>query len=233
MNFSKEELQAAASRAGFGNANGDNYSGLGDRAIDFGNGASFLDENSGEITITLASTAASNTKIAICPGYFANAADIKDENGVAVGAILADGVIVAGVSCACSPKSAKDMLGFLFSNPGRIVGVKVAVDDVSQLDHPLYYRNLSPFKNMGDDRRIPASYKSENQQNEKIATIKDLASAGWIFGANSVLLYELAANRKATITLYFGAIASAQKQLEVSAKDGRAFLAQAAVLGRK
>lgn len=232
MNFTTQELQDAAKRPGF--ANGEVYTGQDDRTIDFGQGSSFADERTGEITITIdGSAAAADKTIALHPGMLATAAQIKDENGTAVDAILVDGVVIVGaISASATPKSIASVQGYTHSNPTRIVGIKVSVDDIEQLDSAIYYREESPFRNVGDDRRIPSSYKSENQQNEKIATIKDLGSSNWIMGANSVLIYKVLAGRKVTLTFYMGASASAFNHLKRASNDGRANLAQLALMSQ-
>lgn len=213
----------------------DLYTGIGDRSIDFGQGSNFMDANSGEITLELdASGSEKDIQVALCPGYYASAANIKNASGVAVDAIIVDGAFTSGttpnikaVTTSCTPQSVADFLAYIFSNPCLIQEIKIVVSDTAQLSKQLYYRELTMFDTRSADSCNPASYMGDGQLNGKQVTIKD--KQHWQLDSNHVLLYTLLAGKTATITIKVGAVRNNSTQLATSFKDAKRTVASAMI----
>ena len=200
------------------NAEGSGYVGIGDTMLDFGVAKSFADEDSSgrEFQIKLISTGTSDVTVALSPAFFTAAADIKDASGAAVDAILVEGVVINVstthiVNASGYPRTITSLLGYSDLNPMRIKQIKFKVDDADQLDEAIVYRSEHPFGQSADDRRVPASYSSSKDNNEKVITIDDIED--WVFGGSQVWVYKIRAGRTVTITLRAGAILDAAKAL--------------------
>lgn len=213
----------------------DLYTGIGDRDIDFGQGANFLDALNGEVTFEFdASASEKDVQFAINPGYYGAAANIKNAAGTAVDFIVADGALTSGttpnikaVTTTCTPQSVVDFLAFIFSNPCLLQEIKIVVSDAAQLSKQLYYRELTMFDSRTADSCNPASYRKDNQLSENQVTISD--KQHWQLDSNHVLLYTVLAGKSATVTFKIGAIRNNSLQLATSLKDAKRTVAAAMI----
>jgi hypothetical protein len=203
------------------------YTGQGDAGIEFlGNASSFADEGKSGLIYTMVITnqgaSASDRSLAICPGYFSTASDIKDSNGTAVAAIVAEGTIVGAGATACTgagtPKSITEFLAFIKYNPVRFTGLKMLVDDSAQFDNILYVKQNSPFRNLVDRQILPNAYKDSTQTDDKRV---EIPLEDYQMDNNTTVITTISASRKVTFNWFVGAIKNAAYELAVKAAVAR------------
>jgi hypothetical protein len=208
---------------------GDVYVGRNDHAIQFeGNASSFADEGKTGLifTMTIANigSAATDRSIALCPGYFGAAADIKDSNGNAVAAIVSEGTIVgaAGTNDILSgkgkPKSITEFLGFIKYNPSRFTGLKILVDNSAQFDNIIYVKQNSPFRNLQDMQIYPNTYKDSTQNDDKRV---EIPLENFQMDNNTTVTTVISAGRTVTYTWFVGAIKNSAYELASKAATAR------------
>lgn len=208
---------------------GDLYNGANDLGIQFeGSASSFADEGKTgltyNMTITNTDASAVDRSISLCPGYFSAAADIKDANGVAVDAIVAEGTIIGTANDGNrligkgSPKSITDFLGFLKYNPTRFTGLKMQVSNSDQFDKEIYIKQNSPFRNLQDRQITPNTYKDSNQQDDKRV---EIPLEDYQMDNNTTVVTTIAAGRSVTYNWFVGAIKNSSYELQTKAIAAR------------
>lgn len=209
---------------------GDFYTGKNDPGICFeGAASSFADEGKTGLiyTMTLSNqeTSAVNRSVALCPGYFDAAANVKDSNGVAVAAIITEGTIIGTQGTADrltgsgKPKSIVDFLGFIKYNPTRFTGVKIQVDNSIQFDEQIYIKQNSPFRNLQDFQIYPNSYKDSTQNDDKRV---EIPLDSYQMDNNTTVTTVIQAGRSVTYTWFVGAIKNQAFELANKAEAARA-----------
>lgn len=223
-----KNAQIAAAAQGALSANfigyeGGEYVGAGDLALDFtGSGSSFLDEGAGAqqftVTITNKGTAAENQILALFPGYFGTASDIKDGAGMAAAAIVTDGTVISTadkeVVCTGSPKAIAEFQAFCKRNPTRFTGMKMLVDNAEQFEKPIYIKKLSPFKNLEDYSIVPSTYKESSQMDDKRC---EIPLTDFQLDDQTTVVFTLLAGRSVTFTFFAGAIQNPAAELNKKA----------------
>jgi hypothetical protein len=206
----------------------DLYTGAGDVGVQFeGSASSFADEGKTGLiyTMTITNNAANaiDRSLALNPGYFTSASEIKDSNGSAVAAIVAEGTIVGSGVTACTgagkPKSITEFLGFLKYNPTRFTGVKMLVDDAAQFDNTIYIKQNSPFRNLEDRQVYPNVYKDSTQTDTKRV---EIPLEDYQMDNNTTVITTISAGRTVTFSWFVGAIKNAAFELAQKAQIGRA-----------
>ena len=220
------ELQRRAEKA-LSSYDGGVYDGGNDDLVQFSGAAnSFNDEGKKDLnysmTITNQGTAAEDQVIAICPGYFALAADIKDAQGDAVAGIALDGDIVATAGKEVvgkgSPKKIDEFLAFIKNNPTRFIGMKMLVDDAEQFEEEIYIKKISPFRNLEDRQIIPSHYKDSSQLDDKRV---EIPLEDFQLDNQTIVLMKIKAGRRVTINFFAGSILNTAAALDVKAKKAR------------
>jgi hypothetical protein len=163
--------------------------------------------------------------VALCPGYFDAAANVKDSNGVAVAAIITEGTIIGTQGTADrltgsgKPKSIVDFLGFIKYNPTRFTGVKIQVDNSIQFDEQIYIKQNSPFRNLQDFQIYPNSYKDSTQNDDKRV---EIPLDSYQMDNNTTVTTVIQAGRSVTYTWFVGAIKNQAFELANKAEAARA-----------
>lgn len=203
------------------------YNGFGDPSIQFiGNASNFSDEGKSGLTYTMVITnqgaSAVDRKLAICPGYFTDAADIKDASGTAVDAIIAQGTIIGAGGTICTgagtPKSITEFLAFIKYNPVRFTGLKMLVDNSAQFDNSIYVKQNSPFRNLQDREITPNVYKDSTQTDDKRV---EIPLEQYQMDNNTTVITTISASRKVTLNWFVGAIKNPAYELAVKAAIAR------------
>lgn len=206
---------------------GNVYNGYGDAGIEFlGNASSFADEGKSGLIYTMVitnqGTCAVDRKLALCPGYFTSATDIKDASGTAVDAIVAEGTIIGATSTACTgagtPKSITEFLAFIKYNPTRFTGLKMLVDNSAQFDNTIYVKQNSPFRNLQDMDITPNAYKDSTQTDDKRV---EIPLEQYQMDNNTTVITTISASRKVTFNWFVGAIKNQAYELAVKAAVAR------------
>lgn len=159
--------------------------------------------------------------IAILPAYFAAAAAVKNASGVAVDAIIKEGLVIGTVLggdalvATGKPKSIDEFLAFVKVNPCRITGLKMKVDDTDQYTEDLLFRKESPFKDLGFITKSPSNYENSMANNPKIVEIP-LVDAQ--FDNQTSVVTTVKAGRTVTFTFFVGIISNASAQLDQAVK---------------
>jgi hypothetical protein len=205
------------------------YTGRGDVSVQFdGAASSFADEGKTGLiyTMTITNTGANavDRSIALNPGYFTAATDVKDSNGTAVDAIVAEGVII-GTTLALNalvgsgkPKTITEFLGFLKYNPTRFTGLKMLVDNSAQFDNQIYMKQNSPFRNLQDKQIYPNTFKDSTQQDDKRA---EIPLDDFQMDNNTTVTTVISAGRTVTYSWFVGAIKNAAFELATKAQVAR------------
>lgn len=203
-------------------AEGSNYIGVGDNLLDFGSANSFLKEdNCGKIfSFNITSTGQSAIKVALSAGGFAAGSSYLDSSN-----IIAEGTVATDLTCSGTPEKIDALLAYVKANPSRLRAIKIKADNESQLDYPIIYRNVNPFKGYVDEKRIPAQYQRSGDNNTKVIELTDI---NWILGADNILMTTIGAGRSVVISLIFGASLDTEKGLQKKADEA---MANAAALG--
>lgn len=201
---------------------GSNYIGVGDNLLDFGSANSFLKEdNCGKIfSFNITSTSQSAIKVALSAGGFAAGSSYLDSSN-----IIAEGTVATDLTCSGTPEKIDALLAYVKANPSRLRAIKIKADNESQLDYPIIYRNVNPFKGYVDEKRIPAQYQRSGDNNTKVIELTDI---NWILGADNILMTTIGAGRSVVISLIFGASLDTEKGLQKKADEA---MANAAALG--
>lgn len=232
MTLDARDLQEAAAN----NANGvEAYTGAGDTSLEFGRANSFIDEGNSlrEVIQKISNPSGNDVIVALCPGYYGAAASIIGEGNVPADFIIADGTQTSGADAAVktlvvsqSPSKVVDLLGYCKVAPMRVLRAKLKVDNVEQLEEPLYIRDNNPFGLQAEDRVFPSSTKDDSQSDEKTAVINNL---GWQFDATKIITYKIKAGRSVTITWGFGATLNPTQELERKFRKAKQYVASATV----
>lgn len=197
-------------------AEGSNYIGVGDNLLDFGSEKSFLKEDgAGKIfSINIKNASATNSiALAIFPGDFTTGSSYLDGANV-----IAEGTVATDVTCNGTPEKIDSLLSYCKANPSRLRAIKVKADDESQLDFPIIYRNVNPFRGYKDEKRIPAQYQRSGDNNTKVIELTDI---DWLLGANNILMTTIGKGRSVVVSLVFGA--SLDTEMGLQKKAGEAF----------
>lgn len=192
------------------------YSGYGDPFVQFdGPGKSFMNEknegNNFPMKFTNTDANAVDRTIAICPGYFTTASNIKDSQGNAVDAIATDGTIVGSLGAlnrlvgSATKKTIQEFLDFIKYNPTRIVGLKMTVDDEIQFSENIYFKQNSPLRNLEDRTIVPDDWKTSQDNDAKRAEIP-LAGQNVQFDNQTTIVTKILAARTVTYNWFLGAI---------------------------
>lgn len=176
-----------------------------------------------QITITNTGASAEDRLLALGTGWHTSAADITDEEGNVVDAILKDGEIisVADKQVTAAGKNCKvtDVMRMLSTTPCRIKGIRVKVDDAAQLNEEIQILELTLRRPKLIHSIIPSSQKDESNNDTTIASVSLLENL-IVVGPDRLLLLNVAAGRTVTLTFFYENRASFSKQLEVAiAKD--------------
>lgn len=203
-------------------AEGSNYIGVGDNLLDFGAAQSFLKEdNCGKIfSFNIVNAGSSAIKVALAPGNFATGSSYLDSSN-----IIAEGTVATDLTCSGTPEKIDALLAYVKANPSRLRAIKIKADNESQLDYPIIYRNVNPFKGYSDEKRIPTQYQRSGDNNTKVIELTDI---DWILGADNILMTTIGAGRSVVISLIFGASLDTEKGLQKKAAEA---MANATALG--
>jgi len=227
--MTQNELRRLAEQniSGFNGSGVSFYDGSDDPSLMFPDGINnFAEEDQSGLfySFTLANvgSAAEARSLAIIPGYFTSASEIKDNAGSAVAAILKEGDVITTtdkvVTCKGKPKSYDEFLAFIKNNPARLLGMKMQVDDDSQLSEDITVRKISPFRSLQDRTISPSIFKNSSQNNSKLVEIPLQDEQ---LDNQTVMLYTLGAGRTVTFTFFIGAIRNVAGELDAKAKIAR------------
>ena len=184
-------------------------------------------ENGKIFTIEFDNTSANSEArtVAIFPGYFPTAAEIKDPNGNPVAAIITEGVTVGAVvdtdNLSVSGDSAPvdELLYFVSKVPTAFSKIRVEVDEKTQLNQPLQIKKLSPFDGGKWETKIkPSNHRDLNQQDTLAA---DIPAWSYDFQADdqTVVLYTIGAGRKVTMSFYASEFMNLSAMLDMKRKS--------------
>jgi hypothetical protein len=171
--------------------------------------------------------------VAILPGYFGTAAQIKTKNGVPCDAIIADGAFITGtgitVSASGAPGSVADFQGYMSKSghAARLLGMIVKADDPAQLDSDIYIKHNTPFNETDDVIETPSNWKRSEEPNEKIAQL-DFSEADVLISNVSTIVTTIQAGRTLTVVFNiaetFKAKNMVKKSVAASKKHKKRFI---------
>lgn len=217
VNIDDKTLNAAMAAR----AEGSNYTGAGDNFVNFGDGASFMDEDSTSkiFTLRLVSTEASNTiKLQLHKILSGTLASHK---------LIKQGTVDTNVTCAGDPNSADLLVAFLEKHPSRLRSIKFSVDNAAQLDEPIKLVQDDVFGSQTVKQLIPSTFQSQNTQNPKMVEIPAEDLEKWVMSDRSTISYGIQAGRTVALTLRFGASIDEHQALENKAQEAKETVAQA------
>ena len=185
------------------NADGSNqnYIGLYDEMVDFGEAESFIDESEGgkEFTLRITNNTSAiqkiqfNEIIANPQGYNL----LREGNIVTVGA----GDSAVSLVAEGDPRSIDILVDYIKHAPMRLRKIKFNVSDDQQLDEPIKYQEETPFKTGSTVQKVPSTFQDQNTNNVKTV---DVEFKNWILGHNSTVLYAIRPGVSVNLTLSFG-----------------------------
>lgn len=208
MVFSSKEMKDALLANADGGAQ--NYVGLNDDMVEFGDAESFLDESDGgkEFTIRLTNNTGATQKIQFNE-IIANpegCALLKEGNVVTVG----EGNSATHLVAEGDPRSIDVLLQYIRKAPMRLRSIKFNVNDEQQLDEPLKYQEETPFKTGSTTQKVPSTFQDQHTNNTKTVEVE---LKNWILGYNSTVLYSVRSGVSVSLTLCFGAALDASAAL--------------------
>jgi hypothetical protein len=155
-------------------------------------------------------TTAAGSPLAYTSASVVHHHDLTEINaaGHALDAIIDDGTIATNITCAGSRKKVRDFMNFIRKNTVFVPEITLSADDPAAWDGELVIKNVSPFRELGDQAIISLSdYYSEYQQQNKKITLKLAADGTLVFFDDQTLIYLLVgAGRTIDVTLRCGMI---------------------------
>ncbi len=156
--------------------------------------------------------------LALFPGYYTKAADIMNQQGKTVDAILTEGVVFThedkNVTCYGNPKAFGEFKAFALYNPQKMKSLTMRVDDASQFGQTINVQSLSPYRNLGDKRISPAQYKDAKQTNDKLVSIP-LGDVQ--MDSNTVITYTVMPGREVEFTWFLDCMSNPSEELRRAA----------------
>lgn len=122
--------------------------------------------------------------------------------------ILTQDVFVTGV-----PETLVSLQKWIEKNPVRCLGLKIEATNILQMGKFLTIAPRSPFRKLESENIYIQDYKTENQYNDKIATIM----RPFQLDNQTDLILNVSKNSVTTVTLYFGAALNTAKALRKKA----------------
>ncbi|WP_025142742.1 hypothetical protein [Pedobacter jeongneungensis] len=168
---SAEDLEREAGDLSNFHGGGIGYVGQGDQFLDFaGSGVSLASaaRNAKPFIITFTNANAAPREVLICPGLIRNAV------GLMVTGAFNDTSGNAGLSAQSgSPGPVEFFNAFIDKFPSVVSGIKIATQNLAQMDQALTLVKESPFQNHSSKVITPGIYASEGNFNTAILTIPE------------------------------------------------------------
>lgn len=117
-------------------------------------------------------------------------------------------VVVSGV-----PETLASLQKWIERNPVRCLGLKIEATNVLQMGKFLTISPKSPFRKLESENIYIADYKTENQYNDKVATIM----RPFFMDNQTDIILNVSKNSVTTVTFYFGAALNTAKALRKKA----------------
>jgi hypothetical protein len=203
------------------NANGEFYTGSGDKHLNFHKADSFSDEGESCKKFDIKCVNKSESKI------------IKIQlnnliSGVIDGChVLKQGDIDTDLEVSGTPNNASLLAAYLEKYPTRISQIKIKVDDADQLDEPVQLVRMNVFGSKEEEIRIPSDDQDGSTNNILSATLRDLVD--WDCSDKSTVVFGIRPGRRVNISIVFGASFDGEYYLNESAKAARRTVAAAVV----
>lgn len=173
---------------------------------DFSNGQSAFSGESVAYSLASTGSEAANHLLALQGGWHRKASDCKNIAGVSAIAILTDGAIVNNtndvVTATGKGCTLAELQGMMNNCPILLTGLKVNVDDESQLDEEIQIVKLSPAGVKEIKRIVPNNYKNEANNNPKLISI-DLTEDKIVLGPDTSVFMRLQAGRLVNLTWFY------------------------------
>jgi hypothetical protein len=132
------------------------------------------------------------------------------------GTVLTDGTVsISGQAVFVTgiPESLVSLQKWIQDNPVRCLGLKIESTNILQMGKFLTIAPKSPFRKLESENIYIQDYKTENQYNDKIATIM----RPFQLDNQTDLILNVSKNAVTTVTLYFGAALNTAKALRKKA----------------
>lgn len=197
----------------------DEYLGFNDDFLEFEGGAtSFANEvlTGRRFTVQLDNTqggtseaiaASTDKKVILIPSFDPKGGHVLQDGNNTVGAAHGGANQVVAVSGI--PNTLVSLQKWIALNPVRCLGLKLETTNTLQMGKFLTVASRSPFRNLPDENIYIQDYKTENQYNEKVATIM----RPFQMDNQTDVILELSKNSIVTVTFYFGAALNTAKAL--------------------
>ena len=212
--------EKAMRRALAAKAEGEQYIGLGDQMLDFGEASHFVnEEKSGkEFDIKLLNKSSSKT---IKVQFNKLLSGIMDGYNA-----LTEGTIDTDLEVTGTPNSVDMLVAYIEKNPIRLLSAKFKVDNEEQLDEPMKYVVENVFGSKSEKQHVPSKAQSADTNNPKVV---DLALNNCVLSSNSTILMAIRPGRSLNLSLVFGAAVDATSALNKKADEAKETLAAAYV----
>lgn len=199
MEISSKEMQAALKA----NADGgdQNYIGLNDDMLNFGEAESFIDETESGKNFTIRLT---NTTEETQVVQFGRLLGIALEEGVV---LLKEGVLVEvdgshKFSAKGTPRSVDILLALIDKTPMHIHSIKFNVNNQSQLDEPIKYLTETAFAKGTEKQVTPSDFHDQDTNN--VNTV-EVSFKDWILAYDSTVQYSVLPGETVTLVIKLGA----------------------------
>lgn len=197
INVSAQEMEAALAA----HADGDNYVGLGDDMLEFGDANSFINESETgkEFTMKFTNNTGATQKLQINPVLAAVDGHtlIKEGHIVTVGS----GESATYLDGAGDPSSIDKLLALIAKAPQRIRAIKVDVNSEAQFSEPFKMFTSNVFATDAIKQIVPSNFQDQSTNYTKTVTF----DINWVLSHRHTLLYQVRNNVEVTITFFFGA----------------------------
>jgi hypothetical protein len=175
-----------------------------------------------KFTLNNTGTSADDQIIALCPGPYGAAADIKVPAGTTITAIVADGNIITTqdkvVSCVGSPTSVAIFKDYILNNPTRATKIQIRSNSAEQLQELIQIVKINPFTGMSPEQISPATYLKPENANDKLVNffLNDFQ-----LDRQTIVYFKLLAGASISITIWPGATANQAAELAVEAAKAK------------
>lgn len=197
ISVSSKEMQEAIAA----NADGqENYVGLNDAMLDFGDANSFINESEAnkEFTMKFVNGTAATQKIQFNKVLedVANHTVIKEGNIVTVSG--SPDTYLTGNG---DPASIDKLLKLIEFSPLRVRAIKIDVNSEAQLSEPIKMYESNVFRTDSHRQIVPSNYQDQTTNNTKTVTV----DVNYVLSMRHTLLYAIRPSAEVTMTFFFGA----------------------------
>lgn len=190
------------------------YTGEDDQWLDFGgpNQSFATEQSAGRVfVVNIINEFRENITVKLFPGYTWVPGESGENADIIIDGIIRSDAEGRRLMSSGSPKTIKELLGFIMKNPTNLNGIRISSTSQIQIQQQLVYKELSPFKDLQSRIIDLGTFTNENTYRDKMVTVP---TPGIIASSEIELSLPIIGNSTCTITFFFGGVLSASVALK-------------------